>query len=318
MTTALIIIFNHRYDANLPKLRTIYKNKFSKILFLMPYYDGPDPDVVPVYEASFYFQGFVSQAYKEIKNLNCDYYFFIGDDLILNPDLNENNIVERLNMQNKKVFTSNCTGIIRPGWASWGHWLKIFSAFQYSSSGFNFENYLPSKEEAYSKLNTFTGCKIPYYLPKPLPLKQIFTDKKFFKISLTLVIKTLGLKSIFLFVPFVRNKLIKIPYPCVFGYSDYFMLRNDALKPAADIFSVFATMNLFVEIALPTGIALTFDKTEVSKISDTEYKEGALWSVNEIKNLAEENNYSIKQLFANWQKEKLYYHPVKLSKWSIE
>lgn len=314
MTTALIIIFNHRYDANLPKLRTIYKNKFSKILFLMPYYDGTDSDVVPVYESSFYFQGFVSQAYKEIKKLNCDYYFFIGDDLILNPELNENNIVEKLNMENKKVFINNVM-TMKPGWANW-HWITIFSAFNYN--GFHFNNYLPTREEAYKKLNTFTNRNLPVYAEKPLPLKEIFTNREHFNRRLNVLIKTVGIKSIFLFVPFIRNKLIKIPYPCLGGYSDYFMIRNDALKPASDMFSVFATMNLFVEIALPTAIALTFDRTEVNLLNDTKYKDGAVWSIKGINDLAEKNSYSIKQLFENWEQEKLFYHPVKLSKWTIE
>ena len=46
--TGLVIIFNHRYEKNLPKLRKIYGNKFSEIRFLMPFYIGGEKDVISV------------------------------------------------------------------------------------------------------------------------------------------------------------------------------------------------------------------------------------------------------------------------------
>lgn len=37
---ALVIIHNHRYDANIPRLDEIYKSRFSHIFHLVPFYDG--------------------------------------------------------------------------------------------------------------------------------------------------------------------------------------------------------------------------------------------------------------------------------------
>ena len=37
---ALIIVFNHRYDKNIPLLESIYEGRFSSIYHLVPFYDG--------------------------------------------------------------------------------------------------------------------------------------------------------------------------------------------------------------------------------------------------------------------------------------
>ena len=81
----LVIEFNHRFDKNLPLLRKIYGERFSEIRFLMPFYDGADADVIPVYESSWQFQGYLIQAYEKLKDIPCTHYLFIGDDLIINP-----------------------------------------------------------------------------------------------------------------------------------------------------------------------------------------------------------------------------------------
>src|SRR5438309_2566399 len=54
---ALIIVFNHRYDKNIPLLETLYEGRFSNIYYLVPFYDGEKENVIPVYENSFRFQG---------------------------------------------------------------------------------------------------------------------------------------------------------------------------------------------------------------------------------------------------------------------
>ena len=63
-----------------------------------------DDEVIPIYETSINFQGYIAQSYSHFTK-NCDYYIFCADDLLLNPDFNENNIIERLNC--KKPHTLN-------------------------------------------------------------------------------------------------------------------------------------------------------------------------------------------------------------------
>jgi hypothetical protein len=63
MSICLIVVFNHRYEKNLAQLREIYKNRFSHVYYLMPFYQGKDFDVIPVYESSFHFQGYFTQGF---------------------------------------------------------------------------------------------------------------------------------------------------------------------------------------------------------------------------------------------------------------
>ena len=99
---ALIIIFNHKYEHNFPLLRKIYSERFSRIYFICPFYEGTDKDVISIYESSYYFQGYVYQAHDFLMNLDVDLFLFIGDDLLLDPDINERNIYEKLNLEHEK------------------------------------------------------------------------------------------------------------------------------------------------------------------------------------------------------------------------
>ena len=69
---ALIIIYNHRYDSNVSILEGIYKERFSDIFHLMPFYDGDKPNVIPVYENSRYFQGYIAQGFRNFFNESFD------------------------------------------------------------------------------------------------------------------------------------------------------------------------------------------------------------------------------------------------------
>jgi hypothetical protein len=88
---ALIIVYNHQYNANIDILENMYSKRFRNIFHLVPFYRGDKHNVISVYENSFYFQGYVSQAFKVFFSSNFEHYFFIGDDLILNPLINQEN-----------------------------------------------------------------------------------------------------------------------------------------------------------------------------------------------------------------------------------
>lgn len=87
--TALVVLFNHQYNRNVPVIREIYSGRFSALLQLMPYYKGDDPDVCPVFGNSFQFYHYILQARERIKALDGDHVLIIGDDLLLNPEFDE-------------------------------------------------------------------------------------------------------------------------------------------------------------------------------------------------------------------------------------
>ena len=92
----LSIVFNHQFEKNIPKLREIYGQKFSTIRYLSPFSESKDDEVIPIYESSIHFQGYFAQAYLHLPK-DFDYYVFCADDLLLNPELNEGNLIEKLN-----------------------------------------------------------------------------------------------------------------------------------------------------------------------------------------------------------------------------
>ena len=73
----LVIIYNHRYDQNIKILEQIYKGRFAAIYHLVPFYDGKKQNVIPVYESSYQFQGYVAQGMKYFYNNNYTHYLFI-------------------------------------------------------------------------------------------------------------------------------------------------------------------------------------------------------------------------------------------------
>jgi hypothetical protein len=104
---ALIIIYNHRFDQNIEVLERIYGNRFSHIFHLMPFYTGEKPNVIPVYENSYYFQGYIAQAFRAFYREDFTHYFFVADDLILNPAVNERNFTKEMPLPDGCSFISN-------------------------------------------------------------------------------------------------------------------------------------------------------------------------------------------------------------------
>ncbi len=50
---ALLIIYNHRYDKNIPLLETLYGERFTYLYHIIPFYDGTKDNVITVYDSSF-------------------------------------------------------------------------------------------------------------------------------------------------------------------------------------------------------------------------------------------------------------------------
>ncbi|HEX8332272.1 MAG TPA: hypothetical protein VF622_06595, partial [Segetibacter sp.] len=160
----LVIIFNHKYDKNIPILEKIYQSRFSNIVYIVPFYTGDRKDVIPVYESSFYFQGYISQALKEFYNTRFEHYIFIGDDLILNPVINQTNYKKHLKLGNHTSFIPNFV----PLHNCWP-WLRIREAYEYNpnKSGVEATNELPTYEEA---LNAFKKFNLKI---QPVPYSYI-------------------------------------------------------------------------------------------------------------------------------------------------
>lgn len=74
----------------------------------------------------------------------------------------------------------------------------------------------------------------------------------------------------------------------------------------------FAATDLFVELAIPTSMVLSTKKLKVNK--DIKLDSGAMWSEEDMEFL-QEYNFNLAKLIEHFPANKLYLHPIKLSKW---
>jgi hypothetical protein len=111
----------------------------------------------------------------------------------------------------------------------------------------------------------------------------------------------------------------KLQYPLIAStYSDLFIVSGDALKKFSHYCGVFAAARLFVEIALPTALALSAKKLNTSSDIPFHCSElGGGGYSDDIKQVINSCNFDIAELLKKFPENELYIHPVKLSKWNM-
>ena len=110
----------------------------------------------------------------------------------------------------------------------------------------------------------------------------------------------------------------EIPYPMARGYADIFGISKKVLYSIARTCGIFSAMNLFVELALPTAIVLNVARDRVIEEKQTTYRCVALWGNDEVENYESRYDCDLRKLLNEWEKDVLFVHPVKLSKWKGE
>lgn len=304
----LIIIYNHRFDQNIEKLNKIYDDRFSKIYHLVPFYDGNLPNVIPVFEESFYFQGYVPQCKHIIEKLNCEHYLFIGDDLILNPTINENNATKELGLEKGTGFLPWDWGMLSELPLEWPNLFQSINSFYLDDillhHAPNWKKELPSREEA---IKTFEGYNLKTGKLKFKNLKN--KDKSYnyprFKITRDNYFKLL------------RKRRRSLPYPLLAAYSDIFVVSKDNFDRFSKYCELFRRMKLWVEVALPTAMLLSHKNVKFEK--DGKWKGTTYWAdenIDEMNERFERLNYNFKSFEEDMKANELYVHPVKLSKWN--
>ena len=312
----LLILFNHNYEANLEKLDKIYQGRFSSIYYIMPFYQGKRADVITVYENSYYFQGYVSKALEQLVDNGSNHYMVIGDDLLLNPEIDEDNYDTYFKVSNGKAFVPEFFLLNDPGvklpyreYAPfWFHNDGIL-AFNIKKPGIEVTPFLPAYEEA-ERLLARHGIKFTpemsfkMFYRSPI-IKWIWTEKEMIR-------NWRNLKLIFYYNLKRLFNPAKIPYPMVGSYSDCVIIPKEAVKNVIKYCGIFASLDLFVEVALPTAIA--FSAAEIVTEKELDYKGKTLWEKEETDALLEKYDNSLAKLSGEYPEHTLYIHPVKLSK----
>jgi len=303
----LIIVFNHRYDRNIPVLRKIYSPRFSHLYFLVPFYAGNDPDVIPVYESSYYFQSFFAQGYDRFFREEFTHYIFLGDDCLLNPAIDESNFFRQTGLQEDSGFIPDLIEFHKLKNIEWGDTNRAIDFF-HNREGAEVQKELPSREEA---LQRFAAHGITI---SPLTRQNIFGNKK---IPLIRGWRAELRRQFFLRVKwkqYRKNGKIELPYPVVASYSDLLVVNKESIRQFCHYCGVMASIGLFVEIAIPTALLLSSRKIMQEK--DLRLRGKALWLPEEVEAVEKTFNKSISQLMNGFPADQLYFHPVKLSKWN--
>ena len=289
----LLVVYNHRYDKNIPLVQKLYKDRFSNIYHLIPFYDGDIENVITVYESSYHFQSYISQAYQHLKHKDFTHYFIIADDLVLNPNINEQNLLERLGVETDECWLP--TDLIVLQEKHYGLWPHIFNALSYktSSHGAEVSSILPDINYAKSK---FLQHKLP---TGKIPMK-VFSP--WYKSN----IRVNGLKLIQNWFAVLFGR--RLSYPLVGGYSDIFLVTSDIMPTFAKYCGAFAATDLFVELAIPTSMVLAADKLKIGNNEQT--------ADNTIGKGIEKHGNSLPELLNSFP-DCQYLHPIKLSKWNF-
>lgn len=299
---ALIIIYNHQFNANIDILERMYGNRFDDIYHLVPFYSGDKDNVIAVYDSSHYFQGYVAQGLKGFFQSHYTHYLFIADDLILNPAVNQDNYAKVFQLKDNSSFLPGFISLHDTTW-----WERVGDAYRYTIEvlGVEAKKQLPSYDVALKKLSD-VGLEI-----KPLRFDQIWKKP----ITMKGWMKRLVTDRHYSIKSHLARKRYHLPYPLVGSYSDIFVVSSDVIKQFCHYCGVFASTKLFVEVALPTSLVLSTKEIVTEK--QTSLKGGSLWTIEDYKIL---DNYgkNLKSLLASFPEGLLYLHPVKLSQWDSE
>lgn len=291
------LLFNHRFDRNVPILRELYAHRFSTLRFLMPFVEwDAEPDVLPVFETAVHFQGYFAQAYERLPK-DCDYYVFCGDDLILNPALNESNLIDSLHCRNA-AYLKYLNPISSHSFA----WHKFEECVLFPPPDCNVPHasFLPPREKI---LDRFAHHGLATGNLGLSNFKGAF-DKR-----VTWERCKAGLKY------FLRRGLKRfLPFPLVEGYSDFVVIPGPEWKAFAYYCGVFAAMNLWVDAAVATAMLLACDSIRTEREHEKEGIE--LWGMDQA--IPEKNHdLKLKKLLSEFPEKHLYLHPVKLSRWDV-
>ncbi|MDR3268850.1 MAG: hypothetical protein LBT83_07275 [Tannerella sp.] len=317
---ALLVLYNHRYDKNIPKIEKFYQGKFSHIFHLMPFYEGERQNVIPVYESSYQFQSYIAQALKFLKlnNINgggqYSHYFIVADDMLLNPSITEWNLFDKLGLSDDSCFITN----IRE------QHLQKFEVFPllYSieKQGVEVKNILPRYNEAVRKFEYYgleTSRVKPRLLLRLIMTSIFFAIRGLFNINeMAYWTRKLAIQIIFAF----GNR--KLKYPLVGGWSDILIITDEVMPKFCTYCGAFAATNLFVEFAIPTALVLSSNKITLGKqlrlkglFLKRREKEISVGRA-EIKEVFDSKyNYCIKELLNDFPQDTLFIHPIKLSEW---
>jgi hypothetical protein len=317
----LCFLFNHPFPQVIPHLEALYRPRFSKIKFLMPFVRLPEcPDVINVYRGSFCHQGYVTDALHDLVSVECSHYIFMQDDVMLNPRLTAPDLASKLGLEQSTGFVGRLLPI-NADVGSW-QWLPgILWKLLYPrnpASGTGVESLsaitqaLPPIDVARRAFAEYGIRDLPVLFrsadvtPSKLAIgrRGYFGARQSPEFNLDFSEKiTAGLFD----SGKVAGDKIELPYPLARTNqsADFYVVPKDALLDFAHYAGILAAIGLFAEIAVGSAMVLSIKKIKQCKDTGTLLD----WRANE-----ERGFYSdVTRLLKAFENERLIAtHPVKL------
>lgn len=297
---ALIVVYNHKFDKNIEIVERIYADRFSHIFHLVPFYTGAKPNVIPVYDTSYHFQGYIAQGFRHFQG-PYRHYFFVADDMVVNPAIDEHNYAEIFGLDDRSGFLPELDSMPADRWAH----NRAAVTFDPYRPGVEIRNEIPPPAEAAAVIEALGVRNDPYTIRETyFPYRQYHLRN-----LLTQAIR-------YAYDRFVLGVDLRASkYPFVRSYSDIFIVSAVSAPVFMKYCGAFAATDLWVELAIPTALVLSGEKIRVQ--ADLALQGRPLWSAEDYE-LLDTFGYKLKNLLEHFPKDYIYLHPIKLSKWNVE
>lgn len=300
---ALVVVYNHKYERNIPKVEAIYRERFDEIFHLVPFAAATEGNVIAVYENSQCFQGYIAQGLRWFFRPYFTHYIFVADDLALNPAISSASYRDFFALDERSSFIPRLESL-PAGPVHWPGYRNGILFDPFRTPGVEVRRELPPPEEA-ARLLRRHGVSSGDFT-----FEQVYG-------SLAADGLKAGARRVRRFLADTlayRGSLRRMKYPLARSYSDLTVVSAECVRPFCHYCGVFAATDLFAELAIPTALALASERIVTEEHLALRGKE--LWSAEEHAQL-NEYGYRLDELFRRFPRDCLYIHPVKLSAWSL-
>jgi hypothetical protein len=319
----------------------MYGKRFSSVTHLIPNYAGDREDVVPVFGNGHRFHSFVAQAYHHLAPLDADHYLFIGDDLILNPAIEEKTVPTAFGLQGDRCFLP----FILPLWDLDRYYGLAHDAYYWRPTmpGAEVADLLPSIAEAQRRFAkagypvrslAYSAVHLPALVTSKAPgeTRKLDTGAKHKGVVARLYENERGralMRAAYTKVALPlesRRKRIDLAYPVIGGYADIFALPKAHLKEFSTYCGLLASGGLYCEAAIPTAMVLTTPDivTEADlpaagmALGESPIISAQHWHAGPRRDFAAEYEGDLTRFLDAFPSDLLYLHPVKLSAFAAE
>jgi hypothetical protein len=310
-----VFLFNNRFEGNLPILDRIYADRFTRRHVIMPFARSPERGISRVYELGRNFSGHLAQAARDFVAPDITHYVVIPDDLLLNPRLNETNLLDELRLEPNQGYIKNLISAdnVRHNWPWAG---EASASFRRFAKALDLQSELPAVGDARAK---FEAMGLKFELDSARGLISKLQSHYFLMRS-----------SGWTYLTGLTMRGQPSDYPLLAGYSDFLVIPACAIEQFVHYCGVLAALNIFAEVAVPTALALACDsvKTELAlnhhfieadaPRADRDALKGIeFWTPEHYLPHADIFDRTLDEVISHFPRDWLYAHPVKLSRYYL-